>query len=124
MFSSLGYPVPTQVILPLFPGKKAFGNLSADFVQQRAQDLQAYMDSVVVHPRILKASLDLVVFLSAQEQGLNAAKEYTANEARAAQEGAGLMASVLNTTAGVEKVSVKQDERFLQLCGFHHAVSW
>ena len=69
---SITYPA---AVIPPFPAKRVVNNSDPEFVRARQTALEVYLERVARHPR-MGTSLDLIVFLDANESGLEAAKQY------------------------------------------------
>lgn len=123
LHSRLSVTFPAAII-PLFPEKRVLGNSDDSFVAARQAALEAYLSKVVHHPSLV-TSLDLLVFLSASDSGLEAARAFI--EVVAAEEAESFLAKAADAVAsvaardGVEKLALKLDEAFIAACATHGA---
>jgi len=112
-------------IIPLFPAKRIVGNSESSFIKDRMTSLEAYIDAVAHHPT-LNNSLDLLVFLDATDEGLEAAKRYI--EEKEAEEsesvitkGVDMVMNLAATGQAIPPLVLKADEEFVQACASHGA---
>jgi hypothetical protein len=113
-------------IIPLFPAKRLVGNSDAAFIKDRMTTLEAYVDGVAHHPT-LNNSLDLLVFLDASDEGLEAAKRYIEEKESEEAEslvtkGVDLVLNLAATGQAVPPLALKVDEEFISACASHGAV--
>lgn len=112
-------------IIPLFPTKRIVGNTDADFVKDRMHDLELFVDKVAHHPT-LNMSLDLLIFLDATDDGIEAAKRYVEDTAAEDAEsilvkGVDLVMNYAVTGSAALPLAIKPDEAFVQSCASHGA---
>jgi hypothetical protein len=112
-------------IIPLFPEKRLVGNTDADFVRDRMAGLEVFVDKVA-HHAVLNQSLDLLVFLDATDEGVEAAKRYIEEkEAEEAEsvwtKGADLVINYAVTGSAAPPLAIKADEEFVEACATHGA---
>jgi len=112
-------------IIPLFPTKRLVGNTDADFVKDRMHDLELFVDKVAHHPT-LNMSLDLLIFLDATDEGIEAAKRYVEDTAAEDTEsllvkGVDLVMNYAVTGSAALPLAIKPDEAFVQSCASHGA---
>jgi len=92
---SITYPA---AVIPPFPTKRVVNNSDPEFLRARQAALENYLDKVARHPR-MGTSLDLLVFLDANEAGLEAAKTYI--EAVGEEEKASLLERASEAVGGL-----------------------
>ena len=85
-------------MIPPFPTKRVVNNSDPEFLRARQAALENYLDKVARHPR-MGTSLDLLVFLDANEAGLEAAKTYI--EAVGEEEKASLLERASEAVGGL-----------------------
>ena len=112
-------------IIPLFPSKRIVGNTDADFIKDRMNDLEIFVDKVAHHPT-LNMSLDLLIFLDATDEGIEAAKRYVEDTAAEDAEsllvkGVDLVMNYAVTGSAALPLAIKPDEAFVQSCASHGA---
>ncbi|CAE7828947.1 Snx2, partial [Symbiodinium sp. KB8] len=105
-------------VIPRFPVKKMMGNLDSEFVENRRESLETYIDKVVHHPR-LNQSFDLRMFLEATQRGFEALKEAVERQAKATGFGSSNVFSAMMkhiTAGGGKDIDTSADEGYtLQL---------
>jgi hypothetical protein len=119
---SITYP---SAIIPLFPAKRLVGNNEEAFIKDRMTALEAYVDKVAHHPR-LNTSLDLLVFLDATDEGLEAAKRYieaveSEDSESIVTKGVDFVMSIAAGSGNTAPLAIKADEAFVASCAAHGA---
>lgn len=111
-----------DIILPVLPPKGSLSAVkkhSAEFLAARLVALNEYMAALQTHPRIVAYSMDLAVFLQASQDGLDAAKEWTAAMMKQATANDSLLSSVLSLRRGEGLADAHANTEFVKLVELH-----